>query len=57
MTESEICNSLAEVEKYLSECKGNAATGSRAEQRFESWRQAVNAARAWIIARMTEEDD
>lgn len=57
MKDYEICGYLADLETYLSGCEGNAAPGSKAEKQFESWRQAVNCARAYIISHMAQEDD
>lgn len=56
MTESEICSNLVQLEKFLDWYK---AQPDRAdpEADVERWRQAANAARAWIIARMAEGDD
>lgn len=56
MTESEICSNLAQLEKFLDWYKEQF---DRADTQtdIERWRQAANAARAWIIARMAEGDD
>lgn len=52
---------LAALEKYLYECRSNAAPGSKAEKQFDNWQTAVDTARAYIIAHETmdklEEDD
>lgn len=55
MTIADVLAKLAELEKSLAVSAGSAK--AKAWGSHEEWRQAVNAARAYIIARMAEEDD
>lgn len=57
MTIADALAKLAELEKSLAVSAGSAKAWGAKGTKFEEWGQAVNFARAYIIARMAEEDD